>query len=421
MKKRGSLTVEAAIVVPIFLFVMFAFSSLIKVAYVHNVIQHALNDSANELSTYCYLYSISGAQKAHDDGKTFLDKGTKRATEHIDIVVDSYKKFNQENENLQAGIGGLAEGDLSKINDLTQSVSNLNDSRVKLTDMLNQIIKDPKGIVHGFKVEAVSFASLMANGAFEDLKGEVAELLMKALMSKHLSENGVDPNTRLLNLKVVKGLDGLDFEKTRIFYDKKSIDIIVSYEMKNIVQVDFLPTYRFTQRAVLKAWLDGAGNTPYKSPNPSATVTPTPNDVVWVQNEFPTWVSIHKQMNENDVRPKPGLSKFDIATGEGIKIRAIDPILGTSYLVKNKIYYSIKGNIDDLLNCGNTAEVNENGESKSYTIKSRKIIVVFPKESSTQLITDEFKRCKEYAQSKGIKFETLEFGVRDTAKATATK
>ena len=58
-KNKGALTVEAAISLHC-LFAYFEHSFLYEVAYIHNNVQYAINGAANELSTYSYLYSVSG-------------------------------------------------------------------------------------------------------------------------------------------------------------------------------------------------------------------------------------------------------------------------------------------------------------------------------------------------------------------------
>jgi len=62
-KKDGSLTVEAAISLPLFMCVFLSIAFFMKVVYIHNNVQYAINGAANEVATYSYLYSISGLQK----------------------------------------------------------------------------------------------------------------------------------------------------------------------------------------------------------------------------------------------------------------------------------------------------------------------------------------------------------------------
>jgi len=65
-KKDGSLTVEAAISLPLFMCVFLSIAFFMKVVYIHNNVQYAINGAANEVATYSYLYSISGLQKVND-------------------------------------------------------------------------------------------------------------------------------------------------------------------------------------------------------------------------------------------------------------------------------------------------------------------------------------------------------------------
>ena len=54
-RDKGSVTVEASIVFPIFVCVIISIIFLIKAVIVHEIIQHAINEAAHELSAASYL------------------------------------------------------------------------------------------------------------------------------------------------------------------------------------------------------------------------------------------------------------------------------------------------------------------------------------------------------------------------------
>jgi len=51
---------------PLFMCVFLSIAFFMKVVYIHNNVQYAINGAANEVATYSYLYSISGLQKVND-------------------------------------------------------------------------------------------------------------------------------------------------------------------------------------------------------------------------------------------------------------------------------------------------------------------------------------------------------------------
>lgn len=54
--RKGSLTAEAALVLPIFLFCVLFFISFFEVLYIQETVQYALSETAKELSRYSYIY-----------------------------------------------------------------------------------------------------------------------------------------------------------------------------------------------------------------------------------------------------------------------------------------------------------------------------------------------------------------------------
>ncbi len=74
-RQRGSLTVEAAIVLPIFICVFVSIIFLIKIVYVHEIIQHGITEAANEIASYSYVY--------------YITEGDEQVTRIIDTIQDS--------------------------------------------------------------------------------------------------------------------------------------------------------------------------------------------------------------------------------------------------------------------------------------------------------------------------------------------
>jgi len=58
--ERGSLTLEAAIALPVFICVVIAFAFLLRVVQVHERMQHALCQAALEIAGVSYIYDVSG-------------------------------------------------------------------------------------------------------------------------------------------------------------------------------------------------------------------------------------------------------------------------------------------------------------------------------------------------------------------------
>jgi hypothetical protein len=61
--EKGSFTVEAAVMLPVFIIVFVIFTFLIKVYYVNEIIQHAITGACSEISAYSLLYYETNADE----------------------------------------------------------------------------------------------------------------------------------------------------------------------------------------------------------------------------------------------------------------------------------------------------------------------------------------------------------------------
>jgi hypothetical protein len=60
-KNKGSITIESSIALSIFICVTLSLAFFIKIVYTHEIVQHALNQTANEISQLSYLYLVKEA------------------------------------------------------------------------------------------------------------------------------------------------------------------------------------------------------------------------------------------------------------------------------------------------------------------------------------------------------------------------
>jgi len=102
---KGSITVEAAILLPFFIIAIMAFVFIIKVYYINEIVQHAITGACNEISVYSLLYYetnadevISGIERFSNSQKvsdvlgdtlitSFVQKLGKDATDYVRAQV----------------------------------------------------------------------------------------------------------------------------------------------------------------------------------------------------------------------------------------------------------------------------------------------------------------------------------------------
>lgn len=108
---RGSLTVEAALCLPIFLFVVIIFLYLLEFVRLQQGIQHALHETADYYAKYAYVN-----EKVYEQYDSTLGKEIKEFTEVLDvqehltsyICERTFEKFlRQKNQNLSTVVGGI--------------------------------------------------------------------------------------------------------------------------------------------------------------------------------------------------------------------------------------------------------------------------------------------------------------------------
>jgi len=197
---RGSITLEATIVMAFFLCIALSLTFFIKIAYTHEIIQHALNQTANDLAQLCYIYHLSGAD---DLAKQIENEFSKDNMEELDRLLAEY----------------VPE---------------------ELHDEVYPLIETAKGIYNG------DFDMLCAS-------------LIKEYMKKYLTGPGMkDPEEKLRALNILGGINGLDMSMSGILAnERKDIDLVVKYKMDIPVPVRLFPPLCFEQRATVRAWLYG--------------------------------------------------------------------------------------------------------------------------------------------------------------------
>lgn len=93
--EKGSLTVEATIVLPIFIFIIIAIGIFIKTVYIHELIENIIYDSTKELAKSAYLLDL-GADKLSKYEDDILDRLDK--FEEIDSLYDEGDKLTLSND-----------------------------------------------------------------------------------------------------------------------------------------------------------------------------------------------------------------------------------------------------------------------------------------------------------------------------------
>lgn len=213
IRQKGSLTVEASLVLPIFICAILTIGFLTKIVYTHEIVQYAITEAANEMASSSYLYYVSGIYDIDDTLNDELEERKQRSEEHINNIVDSFKELNTSLDQIKAKTYGSYEY-----------------------------------IVSNSKDEMINLASLVAKAEIDKDKTYIGNILIRHYIKKH----GLTDN-RLRNLDI----DKLDFSQSSYFKNNQDIDVVVKYKVNIPVPIKFISYMPIVQRATARAWLGG--------------------------------------------------------------------------------------------------------------------------------------------------------------------
>ncbi len=274
--KKGSVTVEAALALPIFLCVVVSVVFLIKVVYTHEMMQHAITETAEEMASAGYILHISGLGEMNSTLDSGMESRAQVFKDHMDTVFESFNS-----------LGGL----------------------FRIGDTVQDIASNPAD-------ELKNAAALVAGGVYDDLKTELFTPLVKVILKKYIaSGSSRDADGRLRALNVRDGFGGLNFRDSAFLADENNdIDIIVRYKLKFPVPVKILPELEVIQRAVAKAWMGGD--------EASDILSGEDGEDLWALDNFTRGRKIRSLFGANLPFNFPVIAKFE--GGKATMIKSMD-------------------------------------------------------------------------------------------------
>lgn len=250
-KERGSVVVEASIVLPTFMIAVFLVINMVNVFAVHNRVQFALNAAAHELASYSYLYAAlhfnNAEQTIENDGNPYTSK--------IDQASSDVLACLDQIQALKSGGGDLAK----QAGDLARSGQNVVGS-------VGELVKDPKGT-------AIGVGYMLTEAGIYQLKSGAATVLARTLTKKYLELDGQSADDYLESVGVSGGYRGLNFGGSTLLNDTGSIhnghrmiDFVVEYDIDLSAFHLLLGDEKLhvVQRVTMPAWQDGDGIKPPK-------------------------------------------------------------------------------------------------------------------------------------------------------------
>jgi hypothetical protein len=283
---KGSLTVEAALILPWFLFAVMSIIYLVKVTYIHNHIQYAITESANNMAVHAYLlesaHIIDTQQEVYSN---FLDESvihkhnTISDINKIENVIKGLTSYNisinnkRELGDLKFSASSAAEN-IEKIKKFKNNVVNCLDSTYKSINTIFEgliiLVEDTNYLATTYKKVGMEYANSL-----------IGEKIIKTYMKSYISKSQYN------NWNIVNGANGMDYSHSEFMLKDDNIRIVVKYKVRIPFPLPKNLEIPIVQSIKVRAWV---GNNNYLVNKNNGTENNKTN-IVYIT---PTGVKYHK-------------------------------------------------------------------------------------------------------------------------------
>lgn len=237
--ERGYIVVETVSAFTLFIFLVVSILSLINIVVVQARVHFAMTQTAETLSMYCYSLAVTGV-----------------SDEIVNLETEA-NKFRVEADTFKSGVNDLLDGiySISGGNVLGGASSAFRGGKGALTQ-LQDWASDPKDTIR-----------LIIDYGLSEAGGELVPLLIKPMMKGYLANGEESGDEYLRKMKVIDGIDGLDFTEhdggSRLLDQDGNVKITAVYEVEykfGALPLPFEPKLTIAHTVKTKAWLNGSGD-----------------------------------------------------------------------------------------------------------------------------------------------------------------
>ncbi|MDR1060752.1 MAG: hypothetical protein LBL83_06000, partial [Clostridiales bacterium] len=346
-RQEGSVTLEAAIAMPIYICVAVAVAFILQCVYVHEQIQHAISQASLEIAGTSYIYGLAGALELQREAEGAANRAKDKAK---DTIIKAW------------GLESWAPGALTDY------------AAEQLDSAAENLIKGANSAVFSQYAKSVARKYLPGYGDGDGGDG-----------------GGTGASAKSASLGVAGGLDGLDFAGSAYLADgSEDVVIIVTYKMRAPIFIRALSEYTFVQKACAKAWLYG------ESGSPEAGGEDADEFDIWALGNFERGKKIREIFHANLPQSFPGISAYE--GGTATLIKSLDTT-AASYQSAKTISQVIGGYVGDL--AGYEGQEKPWGSDgiviRREDIKARRLVLVIPKNDIAPEISAAIDACVQEA------------------------
>lgn len=248
LKEDGSITVEATLMLPLFMFAFMAIVWLAMIARVECITQYAIDQTAKEISQYCYIADKAGFLKNNMSKDSCIINST-------DDAIDGIIKLQQM---VDSGVTDMADSYNS--GDIEGMISGAQNNVGSIKSQGEAIYSKIKDIAGDNPVGAVkTLATALAGETAKDVVSRVVAIpLCKALVPKYITNNTSDADAVLKKLGVEEGINGLNFGMSTVLKDGRTINVVCIYKVKVFWLLGGEKYINVKQTASTAAWIKSA-------------------------------------------------------------------------------------------------------------------------------------------------------------------
>lgn len=233
MKRRGSVTIEAAISLPIFMLVIYVFIYFSTLVYIYERVQYGITEVANEIACTAYIMDKTGLvdiqQKTYKDAKKNLNEFEKQWTSVIENAVNVKQQFDGLVE-----YTGIKDQSIFETAKEKMSTEGIIQYILEVRNRIKSTIESCEALVNQITsfvkyVAEDSSKILLSMGAYAGL--EAVNEAIGVRIASHLMENYISDET-LTALGVYGGASGLDYSGSSFMLENDDIIIKVKYKVE---------------------------------------------------------------------------------------------------------------------------------------------------------------------------------------------
>ncbi len=259
--EQGSVSIEAAISLTAFVFFFLMIYSILTICRAQARIQVAINNTANEISQYSYVYGLSGLDESLAKFQNEANKDEEEVDNFIGSTIQVFDSIQALGDDASKVDIADPQSMLDQWDALSTDIDNAKDGGVAVMQKIEEMSKDPQKLLFGM-------AKIIGSNTLELAKSRlIAEPISRALVGKHLKRNEKDTADAFCqSVGIIPGeyfgqrsyFNGLDFSNSTLFpMGSPEITILVTYKVKMLQLLPIDLEFTITQSAVTRGWLHG--------------------------------------------------------------------------------------------------------------------------------------------------------------------